>query len=189
MRLRRALIAATGRRVGCGSIGVCRRTRCCPGTPRPMRRDVPGVGKRVMSTPISARMISALRCWMPGIVVQQFPGRPERDHHLLDPWRRAGRSPRRGSRRERADLGDHPGVVVVEPARHALAEITDLGAQPALGHLGQHLRVAFASAQCVEDHPAGHARARRTRPMTASRWRPRGPSAGVGFRGQRSSVS
>ncbi len=65
------------------------------------------------------------------------------------------------------DLGDHRRVVVVEPAGHALAQITDLGAQLALGHLGQHVRVAFTGTQGVEDHPSRHPEHIRPRPMTA----------------------
>ena len=46
------------------------------------------------------------------------------------------------------------GVVLVEPAGHARrCSCGDLGAHPALGHLGQHFRVALTGDERVDHLP------------------------------------
>ena len=87
---------------------------------------------------------------------EEHPGCLERDHRVLyasiEPLDRCGQVVDVSN-----DLSDHRAVMVVEPAGHTLAKITDLGARLAFGHLGQQIRVTFTITQGVEDQPAGHA--------------------------------
>ena len=53
---------------------------------------------------------------------------------------------------------DEQGVVVAEAAPQRLAQLGELVAQPALGHLGEHLGVAFAGDEGGEHQPARDAR-------------------------------
>ena len=123
------------------------------------------VGKRVMSTPISAMMHSAARLPTPVMVSSRSRAVTK------------GTITRSTSASSVGDGGfevvdvvqDRPaasGVVVPEPAPQRFAELGDLLAQHALGQLGEHLGVAFTG-----DEGAQHQRGptRPTRPRRPSR--------------------
>jgi hypothetical protein len=69
---------------------------------------------------------------------------------------------------EKIDMGEHlrdqqAMVLAPEPMSQRLAQCRDLGAQPALGQLGQlgqHRRVVLPGQQCGQDRPTGLAQDR-----------------------------
>src|SRR3954452_18537686 len=110
----------------------------------------PGLGKRVMSAPISARMHSAARL-PPGDRGEPVTGSGEREAGLAGGGVDEGVDAlvELGDRRvEMIDVGqaepDEQGVVVAEATAQGLAQRGDLLAPGAAGQLGQHLGVALA---------------------------------------------
>jgi hypothetical protein len=105
-----------------------------------------------MSTPISAIMHSAARLPTPVMVAEPVPGLGERGDHPVDVRVELGD---RGLQllQVRHGQADQEGMVATKPAPQRLAQLGKLGAQPALGQLGQHLGVALASDQRQKHRP------------------------------------
>ena len=113
----------------------------------------PAVGNTAMSTPISAMMASAARLPTPVMVAEPVTGHGERGDHRIDPAVEGGDRLLQVLEVVKGQP-DQQRMMLAEAAPQGLAQLRELGPQPALGQLGQHAWVAFASDQGRKHRPA-----------------------------------
>jgi hypothetical protein len=107
-----------------------------------------------MSAPVSATMTSANGLAHPRDRRQVLKLAGEREHLLLNARRQF--PDRRGELVDALQMQPaQERVVITEVAGQRLNQLRDLRAHPRLGHLGQHLRVAFAVDQRRQHRPPG----------------------------------
>ncbi len=91
--------AGPGARSGSDRSGACRHSRCCPGRDQAPDAAWPAVGKRLMSQPSSATIVSAMRRATPGMVSRRATAAAAAAVHVATDTALTGRQwPRRGMR-------------------------------------------------------------------------------------------